>query len=669
MTAPKGSKQLVSNPEFSVSDQILQGKLNDGKNDNYVSPGVDGYPPPDSWQRVAGGLRVENVLDPLMESYRSQIPLGSYNVICLAGDRTPGSANGELQQNISLERGGSVTLNFFSIRNPYAWKGPTPAAYNCGTKSNQFYVSFGSENEKFVDFGDPAIKWVPRKFTTQVLQASYALVFGPAQEGGQDLVCQDCASVIAYPQMFYTYAAYAKLQSPQLPDDIQAAPGEAFPEIDVVILEGNNEQYSDAPGTTLPNSVVVFQLVDPGDTGTQFEDEANPARYQTTANDSGVAIIPAGKLVAGQKPGNVTLQVTVADDVAATFPAVVHADYPPDGEEVTVLNPSNGISMNPLSEYDDSIVFQDAIPNQGGVRGKLIHVEIRQNGQLVDDPNAPYFDTGTGHVFQWQGTTGEEGRLETPNLWSGAQSGKFQVFAYLDGYPKRNAPIELDVVGVDHVNPANPQVTAIRNTDVVDYWTVTALDSNDKPATAQRINFTIVQGGNVDATFLVSGTHQAEGVSNPETGVVSVPALRVTDESGHFEIHVADGSYKSLSTIYVEVIDPQIPSLVVFDDAPPDLKNAAGTILKEGKIGVYVYIGNPNPSGRFISGRLGLSIEDTHNTGTTFNSGSPLNSYADIIDGYAKVPEIKLGGNPGTFTILATVDAYGLHDALPLQIG
>ncbi|XLV70382.1 hypothetical protein ACKZDW_04975 (plasmid) [Ralstonia syzygii subsp. celebesensis] len=39
MTAPKGSKQLVSNPEFSVSDQILQGKLNDGKNDNYVSPG------------------------------------------------------------------------------------------------------------------------------------------------------------------------------------------------------------------------------------------------------------------------------------------------------------------------------------------------------------------------------------------------------------------------------------------------------------------------------------------------------------------------------------------------------------------------------------------------------------------------------------------------------
>ncbi|WP_407059377.1 hypothetical protein ACJBUE_23730 (plasmid) [Ralstonia syzygii subsp. celebesensis] len=119
----------------------------------------------------------------------------------------------------------------------------------------------------------------------------------------------------------------------------------------------------------------------------------------------------------------------------------------------------------------------------------------------------------------------------------------------------------------------------------------------------------------------------------------------MTDESGRFEIHVADGSYKSLSTIYVEVIDPQIPSSVVFDDAPPDLKNAAGTILKEGKIGVYVYIGNPNPnpSDRFISGRLGLSIEDPHNTGTTFNSGSPLNSYADIIDGYAKVPEIKLG--------------------------
>ncbi|XLV70379.1 hypothetical protein ACKZDW_04945 (plasmid) [Ralstonia syzygii subsp. celebesensis] len=59
----------------------------------------------------------------------------------------------------------------------------------------------------------------------------------------------------------------------------------------------------------------------------------------------------------------------------------------------------------------------------------------------------------------------------------------------------------------------------------------------------------------------------------------------MTDESGRFEIHVADGSYKSLSTIYVEVIDPQIPSSVVFDDAPPDLKNAAGTILKEEKSG------------------------------------------------------------------------------------
>ncbi|WP_208101667.1 invasin/intimin cell-adhesion domain protein [Burkholderia sp. D-99] len=675
MTAPIGSKQLVVNTLFSVSNSDMNQFLNDKKNDNYVLNDTNeqkGYVPPDNWERFAGGLRIENVLDPLMQPYRNEIPAGSYNVVVLAGDNDAGNGNGVLKQSISLERGGEVTLTFYSIRNPYKNK-----TYNCLTGTNQFSVTFGpNQSQKYVDFCN-GVAWAPRTFNSQFSEpGSYDLSFGPGS-GQVDSVHQDCSSVIAYPQMNYTYAAYATLKAPSSLSDITAAPNDPFPEIDVLILEGN--ENLGAPGTILPKSQVVFQIKDDGGTGTLFKGGAT--RYPATANDNGVATIPGGELVAGQTPGNVTLDVLVADDVAATLIGAVHADFPPDGETLVVNSPPppNVISMAPLSRYENSIIFEDQIQNDGngiqGVSNKLIHVEIRQNDELVDNQNDLYFEVDDQHVIEWQGTTSDDdetrGTLTTPPLRAGATAGTYQIVAYLDGYPKCKASVQVGIKGVDHFDPLEKSVKAIRNTDVIGHWSVTALDSAGNPATAQHINFTInTKPDSVDASFLVSGTHQTTSVSNPETGGVTVPPLSVTDASGSFDVVISDASNTASSTITVEVIDPQYPGSIAFDNAPPDLTNAAGTILKEGKIGVYVWVNFDN-NVPMISGRLNLTIDDTGSTGTTFCSGNPpkLSSDSDIIDGYAQVPAIRLGGTPGTFKIIASMDQYDESPSLTLKIG
>ncbi|CAJ8990941.1 Uncharacterised protein [Burkholderia pseudomallei] len=678
MTAPGGSKQLVQNPLFAVNNSNLKELLTDGKNDNYVSSAQSTYPPPDQWTRAAGGLRIENVLDPLMTPYLAQLPKPTtgddpYNVVVLAGSRDdPNDGNGALAQSISLERGGEITLTFYSIRNPYVRTGS--GGYSCPTTPNQYTVTFGpGQDQSYIDIGNGAntVTWVKRLFNANFSQpGSYDLNFGPSSEQQHDKVHQDCASVIAYPQMYYTYAAYAKLMSPSSSSDITAAPGEAFPEIDVQILEGDTYQYSDAPGTLLPNAMVVFQIQDPDGTGTQFTN--GTATLQVYANDHAVAVIPGGQLVAGPNQGNVTLNVLVADDVAATFAGTVHADFPSDGEVLQVLSPSGKISMSPLSRYESPIIFRDVVPHNDaqGVPDKLLHVEIRQGGRLVVDPNGPYFDSDGQQFNKWQGKTNEDGELTiTPTLCSGAQKGEYQVIAFLDGYPKCNASVELDVIGVAKFDPASQPVSAIRKTNVIDHWSLKALDAGDNPAAAQPIYFTIVPQTGVVATFLGSGAPQAVSISNPETGVVTVPPLWVPDESGSFIIDVSDAiDGNPAATITVEVLDPQCPDSIAFDTAPPDLTNAAGEILKEGKIGVYVWA-NVENGAQMISGRLDLKIDDTSNTGTTFYPGTSLTSYADIIDGYAQVPAIQLGGTAGTFNLVASMNHFREAPTLTLRIG